>query len=413
MYLVSTFYLSRILGRRIYGDNDVPLGRIHDLVVDLAYPHPKVTAIILTDGRAVDSSSIDVIKDGGQYLFYCHEVSDVKVKNENILYLSKNVQDRQIVDTDGRKVVRVNDLRLAIAASGIYLIAVDVGMEGLLRRLGVAKPIKKVLKSFHKSIPSKLILWDDVEAVDVGQSGIKLSKESSKLLTLHPSDVADIIEELDRSTQNTVFASFDEERAADVLEEMEPDAQINIIESMSVAKAADVLEKMPSDEVADILDKLHGDRAEKILKEMNREASDEVRELMEYPEDTVGSVMSTDFVTFNIGFSVRDVLAELRRQKPELDSIYYLYIVDDSERLLATVSLRDLVISDPSTQISEIMNTKFISVYDHDDIETLNEIVSKYNLLAVPVTDKNDFMLGIVVINDVVYNLLRTNRKRI
>lgn len=413
MYLVSTFYLSRIIGRHLYGEGDNAIGHIADLVVDLSFEHPKVIAVKLRGGRLIDASSVDVVKDAGQYVFFCRDVRDIKPKNENILYLSRNMQDRQIVDTNGRKVVRVNDLRLAIASSGIYLIAVDVGLEGLFRRLGIAKPLKKLLSMFHTSLPNQLILWDDVETVDIGQSGIKLSTEFSKLLTLHPSDVADIIEDLDRTTQNTVFASFDEERAADVMEELEPDAQTNIIESMSIVKAADVLEKMPSDEVADILDRLPDDRAEKILREMNREASDEVRELMEYPEGSVGSVMSTDYVTFNIDSTVRDVFAELRRQKPELDSIYYLYIVDNSEHLLATVSLRDLVISDPDTKISEIMNREFISVYDNDDIESLNEIVGKYNLLAVPVTDKNDFMLGIVVINDVVYNLLRTNRKRL
>jgi len=176
---------------------------------------------------------------------------------------------------------------------------------------------------------------------------------------------------------------------------------------MSEAKAADLLEKMPSDEAADILDALRPDKAEKILREMERETSDEVRELMEYPEDTVGSVMSTDFLSFSVDYSVTDVFAQLRKLKPEADSINYLYVVDSSERLLATVSLRDLVISEPNVKLSDIMNKEFISVYDDDGIETLNEIVYKYNLLAVPVINKDDFLLGIVVVGDVVDNLLR------
>lgn len=180
---------------------------------------------------------------------------------------------------------------------------------------------------------------------------------------------------------------------------------------MPEAKAADLLEKMPSDEAADILDVLHPDKAEKILREMNRETSEEVRELMEYPEDTVGSVMSTDFLSFSVDYTVGDVFTRLRRLKPEPDTINDLYVVDRSERLLATVSLRDLVISEPNVRLSEIMNREFISVYDDDDIETLNEIVYKYNLLAVPVINRDDFLLGIVVVGDVVDNLLRSKHR--
>lgn len=411
MYLVSTFYLSRIIGSRIYSDSDHAIGRIADLAVDCATQHPKVVGVALRDGRVLDSATIDIIKDNGQYVFFCKEIRTAGAFGDNVLFLARDVQDRQIVDTDGHKVVRVNDLRLAITSVGTCLVAVDVGLEGLLRRLGMAKPMGNVLKAFGGSIPSKLILWDDVETIDSGRPGIRLSKQSSKLLTLHPSDVADIIEELDRTSQNSVFASFDEERAADILEEMEPEARANIIESMPEAKAADLLEKMPSDEAADILDALHPDRAERILREMNRETSEEVRELMEYPEDSVGSVMSTDFLSFSVDYTVSDVFLQLRRLKPEDDTINYLYVVDSSERLLATVSLRDLVISEPNVKLSAIMDREFISVYDDDDIETLNEIVYKYNLLAVPVINKDDFLLGIVVVGDVVDNLLRSKHR--
>lgn len=407
MYLVSTFYLSRIIGSKLYSDSDNAIGKISDLVVTTTdSEHPKVIGLVLKDGRELDSSTIDIVKDGGQYVFYCKDIIETNFEKDNILFLSRDVQDRQIVDTDGRKVVRVNDLRLAITASGTFLVAVDVGLEGVLRRLGVAKPLKNTLKLFKRSIPSKLILWDDVETIDSGRPGIKLSKQSSKLNTLHPSDVADIIEELDRTTQNSVFASFDVERAADILEEMEPEARANIIDSMSEIKAADLLEKMPSDEVADILDSLSSDRTEKILQKMERETSEEVRELMEYDDDTVGSVMSTDYLSFSDDYSVNDVFSQLRRLKPEADTINYLYVVDKNERLLATVSLRDLAVSEPTIRLKDIMNREFISVFDDDDIETLNEIVNKYNLFAVPVINHDEFLLGNVVVSDVVDNLI-------
>jgi magnesium transporter len=412
--MVSNFYLSRIIGRKVYytKDNSV-IGRINDFVVDRSFSRPKVIAIKLRSGIILDSSAIDVVKEGSQYAFYCNEIRDIDLNKDNLLYLAKNIQDKQIVDMDGRKVVRVNDVRLAVIAEGTFMIAVDVGLEGLLRRLGMAKPLKVLLKLFNKSIPSRLILWDDVEAVDVGNSGIKLSKETSKIASLHPSDIADIIEDLDKNSQACLFASLDEEKAADVLEEMEPEAQMHIIDSLSIEKAADVLEKMPSDEVADILDVLSDEVAEGILGEMDKETSDEIRELMEYPNNSIGSIMSADFVSFNSEMQVGEVLNILRETKPEMDEIFYLYVVNDYGRLIATVSLRDLVISDNATKIKDIMNTSFIYVFDDDRLDTIAEIVSKYNLLAVPVVDDQHIMQGIVVINDVVYSLMRGRRRHI
>lgn len=413
MFSVSTFYFSRIYSSKVYTESGKNIGRIKDLFIDLSFANPKVVAVKLYNNMIIDASYIDFVKENRQYAISCKKIKEIDLKSDGILSLSKNMLDRQIVDINGRKVVRVNDIRLATISTGTYLIAVDVGFEGLLRRLSVAKPIKLVLNIFGLNIPSRMILWDDFETVEPGNSGIRLSKESKKLATLHPSDLADIIEDFDKNTQDLVFASLDEERAADVLEEMETDTQIKILDALSVERAADVLELMPSDEVADILDELEDERAEQILQEMDRETSDEVRELMEYDDNTVGSIMSTDYITFNKELTVNEALLELRKQKPELDTIFYLYVVNSEEKLIATVSLSELVVSEPETKLKDIMNTNLLFVYDHNKIDLLTEIVSKYNLLAVPVVDEHEVMLGIVVINDVVYNLLKSRRKRI
>ena len=172
MYTVSTFYFSRIYGRNVYAGGNIKIGKIRDLIVELnSNVNPKVIAVRLSNNKILDFSTIEIMKDGRQYSFSCGEIRELSLKGrDNILYLAKNVLDRQIVDIDGRKVVRVNDLRLAKVSTGTYLIAVDVGLEGLLRRLAVAKPIKEFLKLFGKSIPSRLILWDDVETIEPGSS---------------------------------------------------------------------------------------------------------------------------------------------------------------------------------------------------------------------------------------------------
>lgn len=411
-----TFYLSRVLNKKVYSPSKEAIARVQDILVDVQSQKPKAVAIRIKTGHklvTVNITEFHISKENNKYIFTCDNPQNIydDVK-ENTLFLKDHVLDKQIVDIDGRKLVRVNDLRLVVLATGVFVVAVDVGLEGLFRRLGLAKPVKRVLRVFKLNIPSKLILWNEVETIDFGQAGIKLSSAYSKLSTLHASDLADIIEDMDAPMQSEFFASLDDEKAADVLEELEPDAQIHVLESMTIEKAADVLEKMPADEVANILDEIDEEKAEKLLSEMESEASEEVRELMEYEDDEIGSLMTTDFISFSKNLTVMETIVELRELKPESDTIYYLYIVDENNRFIATVSLRDIIISQPETKLSEIMSEKSIYVVDTDNVDSIAEIISRYNLLAVPVVDKDKHMLGMVVIDDIVYNLLRATRRR-
>lgn len=416
MNAISTFYFSRVLGSRVVCTGRGSIGKIRDFVVDMNSVRPRVVAALVKDGHSImtlDFSCLLIEKDKGQYVVTCSQPVEMGELSEHMQLLAKNIMDKQLVDIDGRKVVRVNDIRLAVLSNGAYAVAVDVGLEGLLRRLGIAKPLKKLLKPLGISIPGKLILWDEVAAVGSSHSGIKLAKEHSKLQTMHPSDLADIIEDLDRNAQVAIFSSLNEEQAADVLEELEPDAQVNIIESISTEKAANVLELMPADEAADLLDEMQEEKAEELLNEMESVASDEIRELMEYPDNEVGSIMTTEYISFNENRTIEQTLEELRRLKPESESIYYLYVLDDEERLIATVSLRDIAISEPTVMLKEIMNTKVISIYDHDKINSLAEIITKYSLLAIPVVDEHSVMQGMVIIDDVVNTLLKSRRRRL
>lgn len=413
---INTFYLSHIIGSKVVSEHRKAVGKLQDLAVDLNYERPKVFAAKVKFGNQpilLNFSFLSIQKFKDTFNIHCSHIEEVDPPGENALFLVKHILDKQIIDIDGRKLERVNDLRLASLSSGLFVVAVDVGIEGLLRRLSISRPINTALKPMGKSLPSKLILWDDVAAIGSSHEGLRLAKEHSKLSLLHPSDLADILEDLDHKTQVAIFASLDEEKAADVLEEMETEAQINVLEGLSVEKAADVLEKMPADEVADILDDLEKEKAEELLDEMEDTASDEVRELMEYPDNTVGSLMTTDFFSFNENMTVDETIRELRKIKPPSDTIYYLYVLDNNERLVATVSLRDLIVAQPVTRLREIMNRKVIRVSDYEKIDSLAEIISKYNLIAIPVVNNEQKMEGIVIIDDVVFTLLKTRRRMV
>ncbi len=418
----TTFYLSRITGSRVYDANNQLVGIVKDLFILPNYiaegvERPIVAAIKLKKGKITSIYSFTgfvVNKINGKISVTCDKLIpyDPEKLNEG-MFLGEGILDKQIVDLNGRKLVRVNDIRLVSVPSGTFALAVDIGMEGLLRRIDLAKPLKKFLLLFRVTIPAKFIVWDDIEAVDFSNFNIKLSKSHKKLETLHPSDLADIIEDMGKQSRISVFEALDEEKAADVMEELEVEAQIHLIENLSIEKAADVLEKMPADEVADILDELEKEKAEQILQEMEKGTSEEVRDLLEYPEDTVGSIMSTEYLAFSKDNTVEEVLTELRLKKPEAEELYNLFVVNGKETLIATFSLRDLVISEPNATISQIMKPSPVHLHDDQEINEIAEFISKYNLLAIPVVDKNNILQGMVVIDDVVEDLIgkrKTNK---
>lgn len=418
---LSTFYLSRIIGKRVYDSEGKKIGIVKDLLVDTltANPNdtpdkPKVIGVKTKTSKGIKIYSfefIDVFRIEGRLTVKCNSL--VELPQETIdsgFFLAQLMLDKQIVDLNGRKLVRVNDIRLVDIKDGTFAVAVDIGIEGLLRRIDIEKPIKFILSIFRVNIPAKYIIWDDVQAIDFSSHSIKLSKVYSKLNTLHPSDLADIIEDLGRATRTSIFSALDEEHAADVLEELETDAQVQLVESLPVDKMADVLEKMPADEVADILDELEDDKAESLLKEMEAESSQEVRELLEYEDDSVGSIMTTDILAFNPTKTVEDVIKEIRTRKPEAVELYNLFVTDAKDELIGFFTLRDLIVSEPETTINQIMKEEPIYLYDDQGIDDIAEIISKYNLLAIPVIDKQNLLQGMVVIDDVVEDLVNKRR---
>jgi CBS domain-containing protein len=422
MTSLTTFYLSGILGKEAFGSDGDAIGVIKDLLIN-AVPSGQSEP----NQQLVIGVKLKIERETKFYSFKYFRVSKArevlnvtctdlielnKDEVDNGLLLDENILDKQIVDLNGRKLVRVNDVRLATLPAGTFAVAVDIGIEGLLRRIGISVPIKRLLSLFKVNIPAKFILWDDVQAIDFSNLNIKLSKSYAKLHMLHPSDLADILEDLGKKSSTSVFSALDEEKAADVLEELETNAQIHIVESLPVNKVADVLEKMPADEVADLLDELEDDKAELLLKEMEAESSKEVRELLEYDDDLVGSIMTTDYLSFSATKTVEEVLRELRAKKPESAELYNMFVIEKDDKLIGTFNLRDLVVAEPDTRINAIMKSEPVSLFDDQKTKDIAELVSKYNLLAVPVIDKNEQLQGMVVVDDVVEDLISERRTR-
>lgn len=421
MTSLTTFYLSRLLGCYIFDTRDNILGRIRDVYVrihtspdDNQSSNPQVIGFVVhVNGKNKDAvlDSLQIVKFGIHYKVQCQSMTLVSHDMfSGAVLLKESILDQQIVDINGRKLVRVNDIRMVAISAGTFVVAVDVGTEGLLRRLGVNMFFKRLLQPFGGNIPSKFILWDDVETIDPNTFNIQLSQTRSKLNTIHPSDLADIIEDMSKNYQAPIFSSLDEEHAADVLEELRVKEQVHIIESLPLGKAADVLEKMPANEAADLMDHLEEDKTEQLLLEMEPEASEEVRDLLEYPDGTIGSLMTSEILTFTAEQTIADVMEHIRVEKPEMESLYSLFVVDANNVLKGIITMRDLLVTDPQMHLDKVMNTNLNSVNDYDRLDAISGIVSKYNLLAVPVTNDHDELEGMVVIDDIFDELLGKKR---
>lgn len=400
----TSLYFSRILNNKIFSHDFQVMGRLEDLGVTGDVQNPKVVAVVLKtqDGtKYINWQHFQITKKKGQYHLSCGQSEEVDTSE--LFFLKKKILDQQIIDINGRKVVRVNDIRLVVVPGGTFVVAVDIGIEGLMRRMGLAKLISKV----GIKLPSKLILWNDVEALVTASDNVVLSKTYDKLATMHPSDLADIIEDIDTQTGMMIFNKMDNARSADVLEEMEDDAQIKVIENLSTEKAADILEEMPSDEAADILDGLEESKAEELLSNMEKETSDEIRDLMQYEDKDIGSIMNPEYIAFSSDTTVDEVMRFLRLEKPEEGLMNYIYVTNAKGKLVGKVTLRDLMFAEGKEALKSLMHKDVIFMYDNDEKEQLVEVASKYNLLSIPIVNHDMQLEGNVIIHDILDEILR------
>ena len=415
MKRLTSVLLSSILHNSVYDEFDESIGKLSDIYVTTEEGYPRVIGYkVKKDGEVFnyEFKTIQFFEDvKGKVSIKVKGVKDIIPRTYSYL-LSKHLLDKQIVDVTGKKVVRVNDLKIAEIAGELRVVAVDSGVLALGRRFGVEGALKAFYKMVKKYPSDSIIMWDDVESLEMVNDNLKLSVPYQKLSKLHPADLADILEEMDSENRTKIFESLDENLAADTLEEIEPEIQADILQTMSESKVAEVLEAMPNDEIADILDEVDEKIAEKLLMNMEKDDADEVRELMGYEDETVGSIMNPDYIAFNLDITVGETIDLLRELKPDEEIANYIYVTDKDNRLEGVFSLRDLIISMPDTHIKSIVNTNIIKVNVTDKIEHTVELAVKYDLISVPVLDEEDKLCGIVIIHDIIDDYVYNNKRR-
>jgi magnesium transporter len=409
-------FLSQCIGLPVRDPSGEPIGTIADLIVAIGGRYPPVTGLVASTDRRrifVPWRNVETFDETGARLrVRTIDIGKFSQRQAEIL-LKADLLDKQIVDIEGRKVIRVNDVRLDSVDGGRpRVVAVDVGAAGLLRRLGVERVVRGLAGSLRISIPERYIDWEDVDPLEATIASVRLRVPHAKLAELHPADLAAVIEELAPRDRVGVLASLNDEALADVVEEMEPDTQVDVLEDLTPQRAADILEEMSPDDAADLVADLDQEMRDEILAFMERDEAEEVQELLGYPEESAGGIMTTEFITLDASLTAGGAIDRLRELEPDAETIYYVYVTADDGTLVGVLSLRDLIVARPETPIRDIMIEEPVAVGVLAGQEDVAEVVAHYNLLAVPVVDESGRLCGIVTVDDALDTVIPTAWKK-
>jgi magnesium transporter len=397
--LKEFYFFSDFLNRRVYNLSMEKVGRIMDLVAERTEPYPMIVGILVRSGRRKMYLPWEkIVQIEPRVTHAGEELTELKtpLSGKDIILLREEVMDKQIVDTFGAKVVRVNDLHFLRVDSRLRLVHVDVGFRGLMRRVGWEKIVDQALRWFFSYVlPNQFISWKYVQLLS-GSDLLQLSVSQKKLSHLHPADLADIIEDLSGRERSAIFHALDTETAAEALEEIDPKIQKALLETIPVEKVSDIVEEMSPSDAADLLGDLPEERAEEILEGMEQEKAEDLRELLVHADETAGGLMTTAYLSLPSEVTVETALARLKAEAPNLDIMDYIFVVDEEEYLQGVVSIRDLLTAHSHQTLAEILPTRVVSVKPDEDQKEVVEAFAKYGFRALPVVDEKGHLEGVI-----------------
>jgi magnesium transporter len=410
--------VSALVGRSVVDAHGKALGNVYEFAVDVAKDGSHVLELVVRQGRNKKAETVLPIE---QIVFPTTVGGVLQAKGtphkskhlSTYLLLERDLLDQQIIDVDGHKVVRVNDVNLvweqgpadSETVGGLRIVNVEVGNRGALRRLLKGLPVTAVDGVADRFKPH-VIPWECVDLIERDPARrVRLKIGQDRLANLHPSDIADILEELAPSEREAVFASLDEETAAETLEEVDPKLQKALLQGLDSERAADILEEMDPGAAADVLGELSDEESEAILEEMEPEERQEVEELLEFSADSAAGRMTTDYVSAPKDATVSDAVEALREFEGDLDIITEIYLLGEDDKLEGVVMLPRLLLSPLNTKLATLTDGHKRSCGLHASDKEVAELFDKYNLLSLPVVDQHGRIAGAIHAEQVIAQL--------
>lgn len=408
-------FSSEIVKKPVLDPTGEELGKVKDMIIVKGDSLPKVFALVIERKKALFHLPWSDLNIFNKKIISSNVYSD-SLKHYDLsdddLLIVRDILDKQIVDVNGAKVVRVNDIKLEGLKTDAVLIAIDVGMRGIMRRLGIERGGEDFLRLFKKSLPYALISWNYLQPLEPKLTKISLTVPQQMISELHPADIAEIISSVSRKEGASFFSDLDVETAAEALSELEPEVQQEIISGMDKERASDIIEMMPPDEAADILSDLPADKAQEILENLEKQEAEDIQELLGHEEDTAGGLMTNEYIAYEPLMTVEEASKHFKEDAKDVETVYYIYIVDKEEKLIGVTSLRELLLAEENCILADIMETNVKTVLPGEDEMVVAAIISKYNLLAIPVVDEEGYMHGIVTVDDIIDIVLPPAAKR-
>lgn len=404
MKKLSVFLYTDILGKKVYDEFGDVLGDLRDVYVTTDDGYPRAIGYKVKRGSSIynyEFRMINFFEDNGKIIIKTKGSREILTRRYSYL-LSENLMNKKIVDINGKQVVKVKDLKIVEIAGEYKVVAVEAGNLGRFKSHKLSQMSKMLYKALGKEYEDKIIPWEDVESLDLKNNNIQLSNSYKKISSLHPADIADILEDLDEGERKKVFESLDEDLAADTFEEIDDEYKSSIIKELSESKTAELLENMDNDEIADLLDGLEEEEKEKIFVNLEKDDAEEVQELMKYEDETVGSIMSKEFVSFNVDVSIEDTIDIIKEMDVDEEALYSIFVVDEVEKVKGTVKIQDLMLKDKKLLLKDVMDGKVIAVNHSEAISEAIDQIAKYDLLLTPVIDDDEKLVGVVLIHDII-----------
>ena len=402
-------YLSQLLGNPVLDADGEKVGTVSDLGIATGEVFPRITSLaFMGPGRTPIMISwrkfVDTYDEHEVHLKVIATDLRFSYLQPDEVLLARDILNKQIVDTHGMRVVRVNDLKLSDTSSTqLRLLGAEVGARGLLRSLHPAleRVALRLARTFGHPMPEKIIAWSYMDLVERDLSNVKLSVSHKTLDDMHPADIADIIERLDPRLRGQVFAQLDDEQRAGAMAEFDDDAMAaELMGNLTETDASRMLSEMDPDDAAELVSELDYDKAEKLLRLMGVQEQRAIRQLLGYRENTAGRIMTSEVASIDEGATVADAVELLRGLDEDFESVRYVYLTNEEGRLSGVVTLNALIVADPETRLSELATEDLVTASPEDDQEDVAEDIAKYNLLAMPVVNDEGRLLGIVTVDD-------------
>jgi magnesium transporter len=409
-------YATELMGVKTYDAQGNYVGRVREFFIEPAEAPNRISHFLLSRGHfqplVAKHNQIASVSDKKIQLNVGEKALEIYQPNESWLAVQKDLLDQQIIDTRGRKVVRVNDLDLAEQRTNgnveLRLTQVDVGLPGAVRRLLQGVVPSKVVRKLQRPLPQSSIRWEFVNLIEPDPlRRVKLRITHEKLEDLHPADLADIMEELSASERQGIIASLDEETAAAVLAELDARLTTQIVEDLDPEKAADILEEMAPDAAADLLADLSKETSEELLDEMPGQDAKEVRELLEFDPATAGGMMNPEFVFVGENSTREEVLEWMRRQDRNFDQLDTIVLLDSNVQYSGVVPVARLLLAAPDERLAVLKMEPLLSLSPEADEKEVFELFDKYNLRMLTVVNTQNRPIGAITVDDVVSRLVK------